>query len=56
MLKFKLSLKGFLDHCYCTHIHLWGLASEAAELRLQSDLLFSSRGIPESKQVCGVCS
>lgn len=56
VLKLKLSLKGFLDHCCCIHVSLWGLAREAAERRLQPDLQFSSRGIPESKQVCGICS
>lgn len=56
VLKFKLSLRSFPDHCSCTHDHMWGLAHEATEPRLQPDLEFSSRVIPESNQVHGVWS
>lgn len=45
VIKFKLSLKDFLDRWCCTHIHMWGLASKVTELRLQPDLSFLFRGM-----------
>lgn len=45
VIKFKLSLKDFLDRWCCTHAHMWGIANKVTELRLQPDLSFLFRGI-----------